>query len=77
MIKIMSSSGSNIEENSLENTAYAVVPVETESYVPDYFDTYFEETGKYIIKKNQASIRIIQLMFKIGFNRASRIMDQL
>ena len=40
-------------------------------------DVYFEEAGKFIIDKEKASIGMIQRMFKVGFNRAARIMDQL
>ena len=35
------------------------------------------EAGKFIIEKDKASIGMLQRMFKIGFNRAARIMDQL
>ena len=38
----------------------------------------FAQAGKFIIeKKDKASIGMLQRMFKIGFNRAARIMDQL
>ena len=40
-------------------------------------DAYFEEAGKFIIDKDKASIGMLQRVFKIGFNRAARIMDQL
>ncbi len=40
-------------------------------------DQYFEEAGKFIIEKDKASIGMLQRVFKIGFNRAARIMDQL
>ncbi|MCM1161539.1 MAG: DNA translocase FtsK [Roseburia sp.] len=40
-------------------------------------DAYFEEAGKFIIEKEKASIGMLQRVFKIGFNRAARIMDQL
>ncbi len=40
-------------------------------------DAYFAEAGKLIIDKEKASIGMLQRMFKIGFNRAARIMDQL
>ena len=40
-------------------------------------DEYFEEAGKFIIEKDKASIGMLQRLFKIGFNRAARIMDQL
>ncbi len=32
---------------------------------------------RFIIEKDKASIGMLQRMFKIGFNRAARIMDQL
>ena len=41
------------------------------------FDQYFAEAGKFIIDKDKASIGMLQRVFKIGFNRAARIMDQL
>ena len=40
-------------------------------------DDYFVEAGKFIIEKNKASIGMLQRVYKIGFNRAARIMDQL
>lgn len=40
-------------------------------------DEYFEQAGRFIIEKEKASIGMLQRMFKIGFNRAARIMDQL
>ncbi len=40
-------------------------------------DEYFVQAGKFIIEKDKASIGMLQRMFKIGFNRAARIMDQL
>lgn len=40
-------------------------------------DLYFEDAGKLIIEKEKASIGMLQRVFKIGFNRAARIMDQL
>ena len=43
----------------------------------DANDVYFVDAGKFIIEKEKASIGMLQRMFKIGFNRAARIMDQL
>ncbi len=40
-------------------------------------DAYFAEAGRLIIEKEKASIGMLQRMFRIGFNRAARIMDQL
>lgn len=43
----------------------------------DNHDLYFADAGRLIIEKEKASIGMLQRMFKIGFNRAARIMDQL
>ena len=43
----------------------------------DNRDIYFTDAGRLIIEKEKASIGMLQRMFKIGFNRAARIMDQL
>lgn len=43
----------------------------------DERDEYFAEAGKFIIEKDKASIGMLQRVYKIGFNRAARIMDQL
>lgn len=40
-------------------------------------DVYFDEAGRFVIEKEKGSIGMLQRMFKIGFNRAARIMDQL
>ena len=40
-------------------------------------DALFAEAGKFIIEKDKASIGMLQRWFKVGFNRAARIMDQL
>lgn len=40
-------------------------------------DDYFIEAGKFIIEKDKASIGMLQRVYKIGFNRAARIMEQL
>lgn len=43
----------------------------------DERDAYFVEAGKFVIEKDKGSIGMLQRMFKVGFNRAARIMDQL
>lgn len=40
-------------------------------------DDLFAEAGRFIIDKEKASIGMIQRYFRVGFNRAARIMDQL
>ena len=53
-----------------------MAPSGSNSQTPDR-DVYFVEAGKFIIDKDKASIGMLQRVFKIGFNRAARIMDQL
>lgn len=53
-----------VEKNSLEDNL-------------DDYDEYFDEAGKFIIEKQKASIGMLQRIYRIGFNRAARIMDQL
>ena len=55
-------------EKSIEKTSAASVSDR---------DDLFEQAGKFIIEKDKASIGMLQRRFKIGFNRAARIMDQL
>ena len=40
-------------------------------------DEYFVEAGRFIIEKDKASIGMLQRVYRIGFNRAARIMEQL
>ena len=40
-------------------------------------DEYFAQAGRFIIEKDKATVGMLQRMYKIGFNRAARIMDQL
>ena len=43
----------------------------------DDFDEYTIEAGRFVIERDKASIGLIQRNFKIGFNRALRIMNKL
>lgn len=40
-------------------------------------DELFEKAGRFIIEKDKASVGMLQIAFKIGFNRAARIMNSL
>ena len=40
-------------------------------------DSYFADAGRFVIEKEKGSIGMLQRYYKIGFNRAGRIMDQL
>lgn len=57
--------------------ATAQVSLEGSKGIENEKDDYFLEAGKFIIEKNKASIGMLQRVYKIGFNRAARIMDQL
>ena len=37
----------------------------------------FEQAARFVIEKEKGSTSMLQRMFKIGFNRAARIIDQL
>ena len=63
-----------IDAKIAENKA---ICAEEERVSNDGNDDYFFEAGKFIIEKNKASIGMLQRVYKIGFNRAARIMDQL
>ena len=43
----------------------------------DEKDAYFADAGRFVIEKEKGSIGMLQRYYKIGFNRAGRIMDQL
>ena len=77
---LISNSGSTAYNDELEehmNTNILVSGSTSAGEGGDDKDTYFIEAGKLIIDKEKASIGMLQRMFKIGFNRAARIMDQL
>lgn len=59
-------------ENHLSNPEFE----ESQAFSGDR-DQYFADAGRFIIEKERASIGMLQRVFKIGFNRAARIMDQL
>ena len=40
-------------------------------------DPYFAQAGRLCIEKQKGSTSMIQRQFKVGFNRAARIMEQL
>ncbi len=62
--------------NEIANTKVGGSGGGTSSAEPEY-DDYFVDAGKFIIGKDKASIGMLQRVYKIGFNRAARIMDQL
>ena len=59
-------------ENSSSNAAQSL-----DSDDDNRYDELFEDAAKLVIEKDKASIGNLQRVFRIGFNRAARIMDQL
>ena len=57
----------NMEEGIAENSSASA----------NEFDELFVQVGRFIIESQKASIGNLQRVFRIGFNRAARIMDQL
>lgn len=49
----------------------------TEAESGDGLDEYFEKACRFVIEKEKASSGMLQRVFKIGFNRAARIIDQM
>jgi len=47
------------------------------TYTGSERDELFSDVGRCVIKQDNATIGYIQRLFKLGFNRAARIMDQL
>lgn len=67
----------SIEVEEKINTAQSVSAQMSEASNGPDRDAYFVDAGKFCIEKDKASIGMLQRVFKIGFNRAARIMDQL
>ncbi len=66
----------SIEETVIENSS-ALGGSLVMSVGDDGKDSYFFDAARFIIEKEKGSIGLLQRNFKIGFNRAARIMDQL
>ena len=68
----------DVEEkmNHLES-GNTTVGIDSGSGMGDGRDSYFADAARLLIDKEKGSIGMLQRYFKIGFNRAARIMDQL
>ena len=62
--------------NSIES-GNTTVAIDSSSGGEDGRDPYFADAAKLLIDKEKGSIGMLQRYFKVGFNRAARIMDQL
>ena len=65
------------EEQAIRARSWMNDPVEREHPVEDERDELFVKAADYIIDSEKASIGNLQRIFRIGFNRAARLMDQL
>ena len=45
--------------------------------MPDYDDPKYEEAVNYVIQTGQASVSALQRRFKIGYNRAARLIERM
>ena len=68
---------SDIEEQMQSISETTVQTSESAPSRDDDRDVYYEEAARLLIDKEKGSIGMLQRYFKIGFNRAARIMDQL
>ncbi len=68
---------SDIEERMNNISVSASTGADSASGEGDDRDAYFLDAAKLLIDKDKGSIGMIQRYFKVGFNRAARIMDQL
>jgi len=69
-------SGEEQQNAAKEVTSKIETSIRT-AVVSDEKDELFKEAARFIVTKEKASIGMLQRMFKVGFNRASRIMEQL
>lgn len=66
-----------IEEKIKSNESNTSCNIGGDASDQDAKDAYFEDAARLLIEKEKGSIGMLQRYFKIGFNRAARIMDQL
>ena len=71
--------GANYDESISEYVASQ--PVETSGSANaaenNGRDEYFMDAARFVVEKEKASTSMLQRVFKIGFNRAARIIEQL
>lgn len=70
---------SSAVEEHMNNAASGneTISIDSNSGAGDGRDQYFADAARLLIEKEKGSIGMLQRYFKIGFNRAARIMDQL
>lgn len=64
-------------QEKMEQTENLSVSISDGAGASDDKDVLFQEVARFLIESEKGSIGSIQRKFKVGFNRAARIMDQL
>lgn len=64
-------------QEKMEQSENITASISDGSSSSDSRDALFAEVGKFLVESEKGSIGSIQRKFKVGFNRAARIMDQL
>jgi HJR/Mrr/RecB family endonuclease/uncharacterized membrane protein YciS (DUF1049 family) len=65
----------NNNDRTLKNGSFEFTPLNRQQRL--VVDPLFADAGKFIVTKEKVSIGMLQRVFKIGFNRSARIIDQL
>ena len=82
VVDFLKNENGTVEYNSfvqekMEQSENLSVPIADGVGRSDDKDVLFREVGRFLIESEKGSIGSIQRKFKVGFNRAARIMDQL
>ena len=64
-------------QEKMEQAENSTVSISDGAQASDDRDALFWDVGRFLIESEKGSIGAIQRKFKVGFNRAARIMDQL
>lgn len=77
VVEFLKTNSEEIVYDEEVNRSITSAQAQTVQSASDERDPYFAEAGRFIIEKEKGSIGMLQRYYKIGFNRAARIMDQL
>jgi len=77
VVEFVKAQADRVEQTEVENAFTMPAAPEGDSGLDSARDELFIDCGNYIIEAEKASIGNLQRRFRIGFNRAARIMDQL
>lgn len=77
VVEFLKKNNSEAEYNEEVNEQISKSNISLADTIASERDEYFIEAAKFIIEKDKASIGMLQRIYRIGFNRAARMMDQL